>query len=690
MSSVPCLYAAFQINSSHTLDFLVDTGASLSLLPLRFSRHFSVVPSAVKLSSVEGKAVPVHGECLLTIGSKDLRRSYKWCFVIADIANAIIGADFLAAHKLSVSCSRATLTDDVTGFIAACKSCSLSSFAPILAVPASQPVAQLLSEFSSVLQPVQFPLSSHQSGIPHVIDTGNNRPVFSRPRQLRPELLNFAKEEFKKLMEMGIIRESSSSWSSPLHMVKKGDGSWRPCGDYRALNAITSPDRYPVPHIHHLMRQFHNCSVFSKIDLVKAYHQVPVSSSDIEKTAITTPFGLFEYVRMPFGLRNASQTFQRYMDSIFRDLPFVVVYIDDILVASSNKDEHINHLRQVLQRLSDNELRISVGKSEFILDKLSFLGFHVSASGVQPGPANVEAIKNYPIPTQFAELRRFIGMASYYRRFIPLFADMVAPLQDCITAHIKNPKLFTMTTEAAESFQTVKDSLQQCATLKSSDPSSPEFQLVTDASGVAIGSALHQKINGEFQPVAFFSRRLTGAQKSYSAFDRELLAAYLSVIHFKPMIEGQHLTLITDHKPLTTAFRSQTPSKSDRQQRQISMLTEYVADVLHVRGKDNVVADALSRGINSVQIDPMDLFSIARQKREDGETKAFGERLKKYTLSSGPIMCVTSTMAQRLFLPEAMRRPKYSTSFIALHTRALSRPSGLSVPASCGPQWQRI
>ena len=151
VSSVPCLYAAFQINSSHTLDFLVDTGASLSLLPLRFSRHFSVVPSAVKLSSVEGKAVPVHGECLLTIGSKDLRRSYKWCFVIADIANAIIGADFLAAHKLSVSCSRATLTDDVTGLIAACKSCSLSSFAPILAVPASQPVAQLLSEFSSVL-----------------------------------------------------------------------------------------------------------------------------------------------------------------------------------------------------------------------------------------------------------------------------------------------------------------------------------------------------------------------------------------------------------------------------------------------------------------------------------------------------------------------------------------------------------
>ena len=210
MSSVPCLYAAFQIHESYTLDFLVDTGASLSLLPLKLSRHFSVASSVVKLSSVEGKAVPVHGECMLSIGSKELRRSFKWCFVVADIPNAIIGADFLSAHKISVIFSRKTLTDDVTGLTVDCESSSFSSYAPILSVPPIEPVAQLLSEFSSVLQPIQFDDSPSDLNIAHVIDTGNSRPVFSRSRQLRPELLQAAKEEFRKSMELGIIRQSSS------------------------------------------------------------------------------------------------------------------------------------------------------------------------------------------------------------------------------------------------------------------------------------------------------------------------------------------------------------------------------------------------------------------------------------------------------------------------------------------------
>jgi hypothetical protein len=206
-------------------------------------------------------------------------------------------------------------------------------------------VRSLLASFPTIVGTGKGkPSPKHK--IRHTIET-TGRPVFAKARRLDPDKLRKAEAEFRELEAAGIIHRSDSPWSSPLHMVCKKDGSWRPCGDYRRLNLATTHDRYPLPSILNLSNKLHGCKLFSCIDLVKGYHQIPMAAQDIAKTAIITPFGVFEYLFMPFGLRNAAQTFQRFMDSLLKHPPFVFCYLDDIIIASNSLEEHIEHLRQI-------------------------------------------------------------------------------------------------------------------------------------------------------------------------------------------------------------------------------------------------------------------------------------------------------------------------------------------------------
>lgn len=262
----------------------------------------------------------------------------------------------------------------------------------VLTVSSSCKIKDLLRKYIEITRPTALTKTTHE--VKHHIMTGGP-PLVERPRRLAPEKYAAAKKEFETMVEQGICQPSSSQWASPLHLVKKEDGSWRPCGDFRRLNSVTVPDKYPLPHIQDFTYHLAGCKVFSKIDLIKAYFQIPVADEDKHKTAVTTPFGLFEFNRMPFGLRNATQTFQRFIDTALRGLKYCHAYIDDVLLTSRNEEEHKQHLEEIFKRMKKYGLSINVAKSKFAEEDIEYLGYRVTKDGIRPLERRVTAVTEY-------------------------------------------------------------------------------------------------------------------------------------------------------------------------------------------------------------------------------------------------------------------------------------------------------
>ena len=447
----------------------------------------------------------------------------------------------------------------------------------------------LLESYSDCFSTQEFDLG-RTSVVTHTIDTGSNRPVKQPLRRHPPAHLEEIDRQVKDMLEQDVIENSSSPWASNVVIVKKKDGTLRFCIDYRKLNDVTTKDSYPLPKISDCLDALSEGRYFSAFDLRSGYFQVMMDEKDKEKTSFVTRSGLYQFKVLPFGVTNGPATFQRLMDITMAGLNYQIclVYLDDIIVMSKDVDQHLDRLVMIFDRLRSSGLKLKPSKCKLLRKRLPFLGHIVTDSGIETDPEKIQAIADWPTPTSVTEVRSFVGLCSYYRRFVKDFAFICGPLH-ALTG--KNAR-FSWTDACQTAFEELKKRLVS-SPIVAMPQNEGEFRLDTDASNEAIGAVLSQVQDGEERVVAYASRLLTRQEKNYCVTRRELLAVIYFVKHFRPYLLGRKFLIRTDHAALK--WLRNMPEPVGQQARWLELLEEYEFDIEHRPGKRHANADALSR-----------------------------------------------------------------------------------------------
>eukprot|EP01129_Flabellula_baltica_P014316 TRINITY_DN681_c0_g5_i1.p1 TRINITY_DN681_c0_g5~~TRINITY_DN681_c0_g5_i1.p1 ORF type:complete len:1501 (+),score=216.30 TRINITY_DN681_c0_g5_i1:1184-5686(+) len=474
----------------------------------------------------------------------------------------------------------------------------------------------LLDKFSQLKEVLKFDEEYPDIGAVHNIDTGDNKPFKSRmysvPDHLREEL----KSQIEDFLRRGLIQHSNSPYSSPIVLIRKSNGNWRFCVDFRKLNSATVGDAYPIPRIENIMSMLQGAQFFSSLDFKTGFYHLRIAEEDRPKTAFTSPFGFYEWVAMPMGLKNAPSSFQRVMEAIFSAFlySFVLIYIDDIIIFSESFDDHLLHIERVLDVIISKKLVLNFSKCRFATTSIQYLGHVVSRGFIGPNPAKVKAITGYEIPDSKAKLKNFLGILNYFRKFIPEFATRTRLLYDATRHDVK----FVWTEEMTKEFNDMKTVMANEPILALPDLAG-RFFVETDWSKYGVGGILYQYLDDIKKPIEYFSKKMKKAELNYSAYAGECYAILLAIRKWKSYLIGKEFTLRTDHKTLQwMLYMSLEGSKYNRWIMELSMF-DFVVE--HIDGKLNIFSDAFSR-------------SFASNDKEDGfEAITFEEFVDLHNLS---------------------------------------------------------
>lgn len=490
----------------------------------------------------------------------------------------------------------------------------------------------------------------------HAIDTGNAEPISSRCYPISLAIEKRMSIELDRMIALDVVEPADSPWSQQPVLVKKANGKDRLCLDCRGVNKGTVKSKYALPIIDSILSRLGKAKYISSIDLQDAFWQIPLTDDSKPKTAFNIPGrGMWQFKVVPFG-STAAQAMQKLMDRLFHD-ECIFIYLDNKIVVSENFEDHIKALEKVHHKLSSARLTVNMGKCCFCRPSLKYLGFVVDSKGLRTNPEKVECVANYQLPSELKELRRFLGMASWYRRFVPKFAELAAPLHSLTKGKVRTLK---WNDTAIRAFEQLKTELIKSPVLAIPD-FTKTFIIQCDASNLAIAAVLVQKDDetNSDRPIAYISRKLRGAELNYSTTEKECLAVVFAIEKFRAYIEGSSFEVLTDHSALLWLFKQQ--NLTGRLARWVMKLQQYDFDIKHVNGKNNVVPDALSR-FPTENLDVIDITPV-----DDEYTKMLSKneknplRFKNYKIENGKIFIKlpnqpkSNEFEYKLFVPKTKR-----------------------------------